>query len=89
MKANTGFSETPQKDRSGEKKTDIARWILTVMMAIVIVWAMSVYSQYKKLQGNPLQQYMVERTCNFISMGDFETAVCTDGTAWTVSPFQK
>jgi len=60
-------------------------WVVVVVASIVLGMVIMTYFT----PTNPLQQYLTERTCNFVSMGDFSTAVCTDGTAWNVSPFQK
>ena len=73
---------------SGEKKSNLGNrlwWAIIIVVSVVLGMVIMTYLT----PANPLQQYLTERTCNFVSMGDFSTAVCTDGTAWNVSPFQK
>ena len=72
----------------GEKKgSKLNLVIIFVAMLIIGVSIGAIGAHY--LTADPLQEYITQRTCNFVLMGDFQTAVCTDGTAWTVSPFQK
>ena len=83
MKETTEFSDKPKEV---SKK---ANPIYIVVIAVIIGVIFGLMASFYFSPNNPLQQYITERTCNFVSMGDFQTAVCTDGTAWTVSPFQQ
>ena len=67
------------------KKIKIVNWILVVLFILGMGIMLGMYL----VPTNPLQQYITTRTCDFVSMGGFNTAVCTDGTAWTISPFQQ
>jgi hypothetical protein len=83
MKGEQGISTM------GEKK-GVAKlnWVLVFTIVLLVGLALGALAM-NYLNPNPLQQYITQRTCNFVLMGDFQTAVCTDGTAWTVSPFEK
>jgi len=52
-----------------------------IVLGGMVIWSLT--------PVNPLGQYINTRTCDFISMGGFQSAVCTDGTVWSVSPFQE
>jgi hypothetical protein len=64
-------------------------FVLPVAVGMLIVGVvLGALLIFKLTPVNPLGQYIITRTCEFISMGNFRTAVCVDGTSWTVSPFQ-
>ena len=84
MKGEQGNSTMGEKKAKGSIGSRL--WlILVIVLSIVLGMVIMTYL----IPPNPLQQYIVERNCNFVTMGEFSTAVCTDGTAWNVSPFQK
>jgi len=72
------------------EKTEKKGWfgfslLIVLVLGMSIGWAGMVYF----MPTNPLGQYINTRTCDFISMGGFQSAVCEDGTVWSVSPFQE
>jgi len=71
---------------SGSKENKLKKylWVLYVSAGIVL----GMFILYFTYPTNPLQQYIATRTCDYITMGDFQKAVCRDGTIWNVSPFQ-
>ena len=83
MKGSTGFSDVPKE--KNEKKG----MIITILIVLVFGLVVGAMAMFALMPTNPLGQYINTRTCDFISMGGFQTAVCRDGTSWTVSPFQE
>ena len=67
------------------KKSFVLPVAISMLIVGVVLGALLIF---KLTPVNPLGQYIITRTCEFISMGNFRTAVCVDGTSWTVSPFQ-
>ena len=80
------MEKAEQKSSRGIKKNiSSISWGL-IMLIVGIVGGIII--MYAVTPTNPLRQYIVTRTCEFIQMGDFSSAVCSDGTSWNVSPFQ-
>jgi len=57
--------------------------IAMVLFILVVVMAIGVFSN----TASPLNQYIAHRNCDFLLMGEFSVAVCTDGTTWSVAPW--
>ena len=74
---------------SKPKEESIKNRVLLFVLVLAFGLFIGAYSMKALTPINPLGQYINTRTCEFISMGAFQTAVCTDGTSWTVSPFQQ
>ena len=62
-------------------------WKTYLVIIVLSVLALSSFI-YGFTKPNPLDNYIVNRNCQFIQMGEFSTAVCDDGTSWDVRPFQ-
>jgi len=58
--------------------------IAMVLFILVVVMAIGVFSN----TASPLDQYITWRNCDFLQLGNFSVAACTDGTTWGVSPWQ-
>lgn len=59
-------------------------------LVVIVLSALALASFiYAAIQTSPLDQYVTNRSCQFIQMGSFSTAVCNDGTSWDVRPFQE
>ena len=82
-KDNADFLKSEPKDGSIKSKV----FLLSLVLAIGLL--LGAYSMKALIPINPLGQYINTRTCDFISMGGFQSAVCSDGTVWSVSPFQE
>jgi hypothetical protein len=73
----------------GEKKSvSKLNWVFVFTFVLLIGLALGVLAT-KYLNPNPLQQYITQRTCNFVTMGSFNVAVCDDGSAWSVTDFNQ
>jgi len=81
MKGNSGFNDVP-------KEVSKSRTGLLILFVLVIGIFIGFLVMGWITPANPLGQYINTRTCDFISMGEFSTAVCEDGTVWRVSVFQ-
>jgi hypothetical protein len=56
--------------------------LLFAMLATTIVAGLGYY-----LSESPLDQYITGRYCDFLQLGNFSVAACTDGTTWSVAPW--
>jgi len=77
------YGNSDQKDGSIKNK------LFLLLLVLAMGLFLGAYTMKALIPTNPLRQYINTRTCEFISMGGFQTAVCTDGTSWSVSPFQE
>ena len=83
MKGSSGFNDIPKE------RNEIKARIIIFLIALTVGLAIGGLLIVTFMPTNPLGQYINTRTCDFISMGGFQSAVCTDGTVWSVSPFQE
>ena len=77
------YGNSDQKDGSIKNK------LFLLLLVLAMGLFLGAYAMKELTPKNPLGQYINTRTCEFISMGGFQSAVCSDGTSWSVSPFQQ
>jgi len=81
--SHVNYGQSEPKD--GNIKSKLFLLLLVLAMGLFL----GAYAMKELTPKNPLGQYINTRTCEFISMGGFQSAVCSDGTSWSVSPFQQ
>jgi len=71
------------------KGENIKSKLFLLLLVLAMGLFLGAYAMKELTPKNPLGQYINTRTCEFISMGGFQSAVCSDGTVWEVSVFQQ
>ena len=66
----------------------IKKYRFYILGVVLVELVATVYYFNLPISPNP-STYKVQRTCDFVSVGDVTGAFCSDGTSWMISPFQQ